>query len=118
MDDRLIAVAVPVPALGRLTYRVPDEIAVPAIGARVVVPIGPRTVTGVVLGRDVAADTGFTIKPIVRVLDADAFVPTDVVRLTDWVADYYIAGPGATPSMSVSFSSCIRRIAFQTASDE
>ena len=101
MDDRLIAVAVPVPALGRLTYRVPDDFAIPAIGARVVVPMGPRMLTGVVLGRDVAADTSFTIKPIVRVLDEDAFVPTDVVRLTEWVSDYYIAGPGATLSAAL-----------------
>lgn len=101
MSDRLIAVAVPVPALGRLTYRVPDEFAVPPVGARVVVPVGPRTLTGVVLGRAVAADTAYTIKPIARVLDDDAFVPIDVVKLTEWVAEYYIAGPGATLSAAL-----------------
>ena len=36
----LIHVAVPVPSLGLLTYRVPDEPAAPAGGARVVVPLG------------------------------------------------------------------------------
>src|SRR5215203_1785154 len=68
----------------------------PAAGARVVVPVGPRTLTGVVLGEAAAADTAYTIKPITRVVDDHAFVPPDVIRLTQWVSDYYLAGPGAT----------------------
>ncbi len=40
---RLIRVAVPVPALDALTYHVPDELGDPAIGARVLVPLGNRT---------------------------------------------------------------------------
>jgi len=87
---------VPVPALGLLTYRVPDDQPMPVAGARVVVPIGPRTLTGVVLGAAAAADTAYTIKPIQRVVDDHAFVPPDVIRLTQWVSEYYLAGPGAT----------------------
>ena len=37
-----IRVAVPVPSLDLLTYRVPDRHAAPAVGARVVVPLGTR----------------------------------------------------------------------------
>ena len=96
MSDRLISVAVPVPALGRLTYRVPDDQPMPAPGARVVVPMGPRTMTGVVLGEAAAADTAYTIKPIKHAVDDHAFVPADVVKLTEWVSEYYLAGPGAT----------------------
>jgi len=91
-----VSVAVPVPALGLLTYSVPADQAMPSPGARVVVPMGPRTLTGVVLGEAVAADTAFTIKPIKHVVDDDAFIPADVVKLTEWVSDYYLAGPGAT----------------------
>jgi primosomal protein N' (replication factor Y) len=96
VPDRFVSVAVPVPALGLLTYAVPDGMATPRSGARVVVPMGPRTVTGVVVGEAAAADTAFTIKPIKSVLDDSAFIPADVVRLTGWVSDYYLAGPGAT----------------------
>jgi primosomal protein N' (replication factor Y) (superfamily II helicase) len=91
-----VSVAVPVPALGVLTYRVSADENMPAAGARVVVPVGPRTLTGVVLGEAAAADTAYTIKPIKQVLDDHAFVPPDVVRLTAWVSEYYLAGPGAT----------------------
>ena len=84
------------PALGVLTYRVPAGQDMPRAGARVVVPVGPRTLTGVILGEAVAADTAYEIKPIKQVLDDHAFVPPDVVKLTEWVSDYYLAGPGAT----------------------
>jgi primosomal protein N' (replication factor Y) len=96
VPDRLVSVAVPVPALGLLTYSVPAGQAMPAAGARVIVPIGPRTLTGVVLGEATAADTAFKIKPIKHVVDDHAFVPPDVIRLTEWVSEYYLAGPGAT----------------------
>jgi len=85
-----------VPALGVLTYLVPVEHDMPRAGARVVVPVGPRTLTGVVLGEAAAADRAYTIKPIKQVLDDHAFVPPDVVKLTEWVSEYYLAGPGAT----------------------
>jgi primosomal protein N' (replication factor Y) len=91
-----VSVAVPVPALGLLTYRVPDDQPMPSAGARVVVSVGPRTMTGVVLGEAGAADTAYTIKPIKQVLDDHAFIPPDVVKLTEWVSEYYLAGPGAT----------------------
>jgi primosomal protein N' (replication factor Y) len=73
----------------------------PRAGARVVVPVGPRTLTGVVLGEAAAADTAYTIKPIKQVLDDHAFVPPDVVKLTEWVSEYYLAGPGATLSAAL-----------------
>ncbi|MSO35135.1 MAG: primosomal protein N' [Acidobacteria bacterium] len=96
MTERLVSVAVPVPALGLLTYRVPPDQAMPVPGARVVVPLGPRKLTGVAVGQVSAADLTFKLKDIIQVLDAGAFVPPDVVKLTQWVSDYYLAGPGAT----------------------
>ena len=89
------------PALGLLTYAVPAGVEMPAVGARVVVPVGPRTLTGVVVGEAAAADTAYTIKPIGRVVDDHAFVPPDVVKLTTWVSEYYLAGPGATLSAAL-----------------
>lgn len=112
MADRLVSVAVPVPALGVLTYSVPHDQLMPVPGARVVVPVGPRTLTGVVLGEAAAADTAYKIKPIRQVLDDHAFVPPDVVRLTEWVSEYYLAGPGATLAAALpphGLTSCVDR---------
>ena len=93
-----IHVAVPVPALDLLTYRVPDAMPAPAVGARVVVPLGSRTVTGIVVARDVtlASVAESEIKSIRQVLDDDAFLPAEVVALARWTAEYYAAGPGET----------------------
>ncbi len=90
-----IQVAVPVPNLDLLTYAVPDGIGVPPVGARVVVPLGSRLVTGIVIEQceDAAARD---IKPIRKVLEIDAFVPPEVVALARWTAEYYAAGVGDT----------------------
>jgi primosomal protein N' (replication factor Y) len=108
---RTIAVAVPVPGLGALTYSLPDDVADPPIGARVLVPLGTRVVTGVRLGSDRGqtgvgrgSDRGLTpsaaslvdgnAKPLIDVLDPQPFLPREVVNLAIWVADYYACGVG------------------------
>ena len=68
----------------------------PETGARVLVPVGTRTLTGVVIGETAAVDVAYTIKPLKAVLDAGAFLPADVLQLAKWVSEYYLAGPGAT----------------------
>ena len=97
----LISVAVPVPNLDLLTYRVPDDAAPPTVGARVVVPLGTRTVTGIVVEIGVSVGTAGgagerDIKFIRQLLDAGPFVPPDVVALARWTAEYYAAGVGDT----------------------
>jgi primosomal protein N' len=92
--DTIVAVAVPVPGLGLLRYRVPPLAVAPPKGARVVVPLGGRTVTGCVVDapREPPPQTG--IKDILDVLDDRAFLPEAVVDLALWVGDYYASGPG------------------------
>ena len=105
---RLVRVAVPVPALDSLTYSLPDSLENPVVGARVLVPLGKRVLTGCVVGGAAAADKpASTIKPIIEVLDVEPFLPADVVRLATWVADYYACGIGsalaaAMPPMAVA----------------
>ena len=93
---RAILVAVPVPGLGSLTYSVPEGMPDPPVGARVLVPLGNRTVTGVVLPAP-ASDPGppdADPKPLIDLLDTVPFLPPDVVELAAWVADYYACGVG------------------------
>ena len=92
----LIHVAVPVPNLDLLTYAVSDGTAAPVVGARVVVPLGTRLVTGIVVETNVANSEPRTsgIKPVREVLDSAAFVPPDVIALARWTAEYYASGVG------------------------
>ena len=84
-----IRVAVPVPSLDLLTYSVPDGEPVPPVGARVVVPLGNRSVTGIVVEVSRASDIpeGKGIKPLKTVLDTEPFIPGDVVDLARWTAE-------------------------------
>jgi primosomal protein N' len=92
----IVLVAVPVPGLDLLTYAVPDGLKRPPIGARVVVPLGSRIVTGIVVDHAEEGGGVAGLKPIRQVLDAHAFVPPDVVSLARWTAEYYAAGVGDT----------------------
>jgi primosomal protein N' (replication factor Y) len=129
---RLISVAVPVPFLDLLTYRVPDSLSTPPVGARVRVPLGTRTVTGIVvehLGltpqatlppeggsyQDVAS--GFsrkTIKDITQVLDDEAFLPPAIVELCRWVSEYYMAGIGEAVAVALTPGAQKRASGFKT----
>ena len=94
-----VLVAVPVPSLDLLTYAIPGDIDAPPIGARVVVPLGSRLVTGIVV--DHAADDGAReLKAIHQLLDTHSFVPPEVVALARWTAEYYACGVGdAIPAL-------------------
>ncbi len=95
MPDRVVSVAVPVPALGALSYLVPEPLATPAVGTRVLVPLGSRVLTGCVIGPgpDPDADPA-GLKPLIDLLDTTPLLPADVVRLALWVGEYYASGPG------------------------
>jgi primosomal protein N' (replication factor Y) (superfamily II helicase) len=78
-----------------LTYLVPEDADAPKIGARVVVPLGTRVVTGIVVAIDVDEEPR-GVKPIRQLLDTGSFVPPEVVALAQWTAEYYACGVGDT----------------------
>jgi primosomal protein N' (replication factor Y) len=90
---RTVSVAVPVPFLDLLTYRVPDGITIPAVGARVRVPVGSRILTGCVVEYPSEVPAG-ELKDVIEVIDHEPLLPGGVVELCRWVADYYLAGVG------------------------
>jgi primosomal protein N' (replication factor Y) len=103
---RLASVAVPVPQLDLLTYRIPDGVDTPAVGARVLVPVGARTLTGCVTGIDEVDDedpraAADGLRDIIDVLDGEPYLPADVLSLSGWVAEYYACGPGEVVAAAV-----------------
>jgi primosomal protein N' (replication factor Y) (superfamily II helicase) len=96
--SRLVSVAVPVPALDALTYQVPEGLDMPEVGARVLVPLGARRLTGIVVATRVApadsAQRTVAVKDLIDVFDAAPFLPRHVVELGQWVGEYYACGPG------------------------
>jgi primosomal protein N' (replication factor Y) (superfamily II helicase) len=96
----LVRVAVPVPALDSLTYSLPENVAIPPSGARVLVPLGSRVLTGCVvddlsgLGTSEFGEATDQIKSVLEILDGEAFLPPDVMQLASWVSEYYACGIG------------------------
>src|SRR5579859_6356053 len=69
----------------------------PPVGARVLVPLGKRVVTGVVvetLPPSTLQPPSSDVKPLIDTLDADGFLPPSIVALAAWVAEYYACGLG------------------------
>ncbi len=91
----LVEVAVPIPLRKSLVYRVPpsfEGIARP--GARARVPVGRRTLTGVILARAVAPPDEVELRDLHAVIDLEAVVPPDLMKLGLFTADYYLAPIG------------------------
>ena len=84
-------------SLEALTYAVPEgRSPMPSVGARVLVPLGNRTVTGVVdRSRRPFAPEGVA-RPRTSSTSSTPrrSSPEDVVALAQWVADYYACGAG------------------------
>ena len=83
------------PVDGVFTYRVPEALAAEAgVGARVLVPFGRRTVTGVVVQAGVEASDA--ARDIVDVLDPpETGLTPELLALTQWVAAYTLCSWGA-----------------------
>ena len=75
-----VSVALAVPNLPLLTYAVPAGVDVPARGARVLVPLGTRRVTGLMVGEAASPPEG-EVRDLAEVLDGNAFLPEAVVAL-------------------------------------
>jgi primosomal protein N' (replication factor Y) len=88
-----VAVALPLP--GTLTYRVPESWrATLRVGARVRVPVGRRSVTGLVLELHERLPESAELREIEEVLDLEPVLDHDLLALARFVADYYLAPPG------------------------
>jgi primosomal protein N' (replication factor Y) len=97
----LARVAVPLPLRQTFTYTVPADMRSEVQeGSRVLVPFGRRVLTGVVVGEgdetDATGEGGkrLRLKAIKDVLDDEPALTADLLRLTEWMAQYYRCGWG------------------------
>ncbi len=113
-DERLVAVALPLPLQTTFTYRLPAG-GVAGRGVRVVVPFAGRRAVGVVTG-PAPAPEGIKVKNVEAILDEASLLPPPLLDLAAWVADYYMAPPGecyrlAFPAAGIRTSRATVRLA-------
>ena len=90
----LVNVAVFAALRDPLTYRVPESMDA-RVGQRVLVPLGTRRATGIVLESVARAAPGVKVREILRVLDPAPVLSPELLTLGLWIAEYYLAPVGA-----------------------
>ena len=100
VDSHTVAVLLPLPLGDAYDYRVPPQMAL-APGDFVAVPLGPRTVIGVVWGPPRGDVDPGKLRDIDRILPAPPM--SDAMRrFVAWVAAYTLTPPGAVLRMAMS----------------
>ncbi len=90
-----VEAVLPVPLRRSFTYRIPETMrGAIRLGARLKVPFGKRSLTGyaVELHADLPTDIEFDeskIKEIIEVSDDEPLITPEILKLTQWTADYY-----------------------------
>jgi len=91
LQSILVDIALHIPLDRTFTYLVPPELySSIALGKRVMVPFGNKHLTGVIVG--LPATTSVTgLKPINDILDVKPTFSPELLVLTKWIAEYYLA---------------------------
>lgn len=88
-----VELALPVPLDRLFTYKVTGQS--PAVGARVLVPFSGQKLVGVVVrAHDTAPAADVTLKSVEQVLDPHPLLEPELMRLAEWIAQYYVAPLG------------------------
>lgn len=97
---KFVEVALPLPLRQTFTYRIPAGIApLIGIGARLTVPFRSRQLTGycVALHTELGAEFSFdpaALKDVLELVDEEPLITEEILKLTQWAADYYAASWG------------------------
>ncbi len=92
---RFVEVALPVPLRQTFTYVLPEGLRESVkIGARLIVPFGKQQLTGYAVALHDELDSAIEIeesqlKEIVELIDAEPLLTEEIIKLTQWTADYY-----------------------------
>ncbi|MBP5477461.1 MAG: primosomal protein N' [Paludibacteraceae bacterium] len=102
------------------TYRVPDEWASAAVtGARVVVPLGKKEVSGIVYRRrdDLPSSVeAEKVRELTAVLDTAPAVTEEQLRLWQWMSDYYLCPIGDVLAAALPNKTLDRQFSFDAPS--
>jgi primosomal protein N' (replication factor Y) len=102
-------VSLPVPLDQVFTYSLPQTLRSRVqIGCRVLAPFGNRKLSGVVLRTHDDPPPG-AVKEILRLLDEEPVLDADLLKLGQWVAEYYCAPLGETLRAMTPLSGEMRR---------
>ena len=100
-------VALPVPLDMAFTYKIPDGVS-PVVGGRVLVPFRQHRMAGIVVELHDRKPTVAT-KNVISVLDATAVLDDQLLRLGQWISNYYLAPIGEVFRTTLPLSAEFKR---------
>jgi len=104
---RSVRVLLPLPLPAALDYLVPDDMALPGRGSFVRVPLGVRSLDGVVWDRAEDELPVERLKPVIEVLPIPRLQP-ELRRFVERVAAYTMAPPGSVLRMTMSVAKALQ----------
>lgn len=105
----LVNVAVLAAIRNPLTYSVPESLEVRP-GQRVLVPLGTRRVTGIVIEPVAHAAPGFKVREILGAVDPEPLLSPELLTLGLWMAEYYLAPVGEVFRAMLPLRATTRRV--------
>jgi primosomal protein N' (replication factor Y) len=109
-------VALPVPLDHAFTYAV-REGQRPRRGARVIVPFRNEKLIGVVTGTNVKAPADFEVRFLEAVLDDEPLLSESLLKLAEWMAQYYLAPQGEVLRGMLPLMAEVRRTVYYRITD-
>jgi primosomal protein N' (replication factor Y) (superfamily II helicase) len=100
-------VAVPLRLRQTFTYRLPTAFAAQTkLGARLVVPFRKQQITAYVVALHTELDSSLEIeadeiKDALELIDVEPLITPEILKLTHWIADYYLASWGEVLKISL-----------------
>jgi primosomal protein N' (replication factor Y) len=110
-------VSLPVPLDHAFTYRLPETLQHRVQpGCRLLVPFGPRKLTGMVLALSSDAPEG-PVKEALRLLDEEPVLDAELLSLGRWIAQYYCAPLGEVLRSMTPLSGEVRKTKLYSLTD-
>jgi primosomal protein N' (replication factor Y) len=92
---RYCDVALPVPLDRQFTYELPLTLRHRVqVGCRVVAPLGPRKLTGIVLRVHDTGSPEQNLREVLSLTDEEPVLDRELIELAQWIAEYYCAPVG------------------------
>ena len=109
-------VALPVPLDRTFTYAVREDQRL-ARGVRVIAPFRNEKLIGVVIAANAAAPADFEARHLEAVLDEEPLLEESLLKLAEWIAQYYLAPLGEVLRAMLPLMAEVRRTVYYRISD-
>ena len=100
--DRLVDIILPLAIADVYTYRVPEAIPYPQIGMRVLVPLGKKSITGIVYRKhEGELPEHVKVRDVIQLLDSHPIITSQQIQLWEWLSSYYMCTLGEVLSAAL-----------------